>query len=95
MPLGYSLFGRSGYAVRIDPSMKLHTSAVSLVDNKLEGIPERRGRFTAVGKIPAPWFELACVESVGLRPDLENHGVNTHCLEAVELGAKVCLVFVR
>ena len=68
--------------------MQLHAAGVTLVNHPLQRVPVGLRRCALLpGEETAPRLQLAGVERVGLRPYLEEVGVDIAALQSVEVSA--------
>ena len=70
----------------VDPCVEFHTTAMTLCNHPLQGVPVRRGCHTLLAcQETAPWLELTLIEGVTFGAHLEDDDVTTVFLEFVEL----------
>jgi hypothetical protein len=83
-------------AVRIEPGMQLQPAFVRLIHRELERIVPRIGRSPHPSRqVLRPRLVRRCVESVGGRPHLEDHGVEPENRSPVEHRDQLLLLFAR
>ena len=64
------------HPVRVEPGMEFHTAGMALLRHEEERVPEGiRSLALGAGEIPRPRLYFRDVESIRLRPDLEEYGV--------------------
>ena len=82
----------ASHTIGINPCMQFHATIVALVNHELQG----GGSLARLACEPSrPGLEVARVGSVGLRPNLPNHGIHASAVELAELVAQVVLSFTR
>ncbi|OPZ45738.1 MAG: hypothetical protein BWY95_01895 [Bacteroidetes bacterium ADurb.BinA104] len=60
------------------PGMKLHATAVTLFNHKLQRVPVLIGGLTLqAGQIGTPRLQIGFIQGIGLNTDLEKYGVQT------------------
>ena len=80
------IFQRSLYAVRVNPSMKLHAALVTFLNHELHRIPVRLRHLPLHARQEAaPWLILRSIQCIRLRTHLKNNGIDACALQAVQL----------
>ena len=82
--------------VRIQPRMKLHVPFMALLNKESHHVKiPFRGNALLSGIKAAPRLQLRTVESIGLRPHLENNGIDAAIFQEIELADKATPHFRR